>query len=499
MFSPPGDGTDEAGQELPSHVTAVDLPHGIAVGDVTRDSAVVWARTDGPAYVHVEYATSPTFRDSRHIDPVRTVPDSDYTVKIRLSGLEPGETYHYRVWALRGHADSWLVEPPATAMAGEFVTPPTADTDAPVSFVWSGDTYGQGREPPYRVFAEMEGVDPDFFHYQGDTIYADAETPAIPDGEPENVDDYRAKYKEMREQGVNLRSLLQSTSVVTIWDDHEVYNDWSGTQSDLMPAGREAFLEYWPVDENPAVTGDDDTRLYRKFRWGSDVELFVLDTRQYRDANEKEDGPGKTMLGDEQKTWLKESLAETDATFAVVSSSTSLASVSSPPHARDSWASGDSATGFEHELQEIVEFVQDEVDSTVVWLSGDRHFARVMSYDLDEDGTPEMYEALATPIGASPRNPASYTPDPTFSPTVHYEEGGKYELGEFYNFGHVQVDGSTLTIDIVDKVGDRRCRTVIDADDDADPLTVETEELGDEDPDIDPDPLGFLRSLLGGD
>ena len=51
-------------------------------------------------------------------------------------------------------------------------------------------------------------------------------------------------------------------------------------------------------------------------------------------------------------------------------------------------------------------------------------------------------------------------------------EGGKYELGEFYNFGHVVAERDTLSIGFYDKVGDRRCSVEIEADGEC-PLTVE--------------------------
>jgi len=457
---------------VPVHLATVDLPHGVAVGDVTSESAVVWTRAAGPASVHVEYTLDPTFSRTRRANPEVVTGETDFTTTVRLTDLRPNRVYYYRVWALRGHESAMSYETPAGATTGKFRTAPAPDREESVSFVWSGDTYGQGRMPPYRVPHWMEVLNPDFFLYEGDTIYADHESPALPDGSPETVDDYRAKYREMREEATNLRSLLESTSVVAIWDDHEVGNDWAGTVEPRLPAARQAFTEYWPIDDHPAVTGEDDHRLYRSFRWGKAAELFVLDDRQYRDDNAKPDGPEKTMLGDQQREWLKASLAGTDATFAFVASTTSLSSISSDAAERDSWASGDSKTGFEHELRELVEFIHEHVDATVVWLTGDRHFARFTSYDLDHDGSPEMYEALASPIGAAPRDPGDDEPDPTFSPTVHYEEGGKYERGEFYNFGYVEVDGDVATVSYYDKVGERRCRVSIRADADGPPTVV---------------------------
>jgi len=446
----------------PSSVDPVELPHGVAVGDVTPQTAVFWTRTAEPATVHVEYATTPDFSDSTRATPAAAQSTTDNTAKIRVAGLDSNTTYHYRLWAYQGRGAAEGYDPPESTRTGSFTTPPAPDTSDSVSLVWSGDTFGQGRWPPYKVFEQMVAHEPDTFLYLGDTIYADSESPAVPDGDPEGLADYRAKYKENRAKCPHLRDLLASTNVVSIWDDHEVENDWAGSAHPLMPAGRQAFFEYWPIDEHTDVTGDRDHRLYRSFRYGNALELIVLDERQYRDKNVVPDNPTKTMLGDHQREWLKSQLANSDATFTLVASSTSICSVSSDPHERDGWASGDSNTGFEHELQDIVDHIDSEVDSTVVFLTGDRHCARMASYDPDRDGTPEFHEVMATPIGAYTRDPEPI--DDSFEPTLHYEEGGKYELGEFYNFGRVDVDGDTLTIGIYDKVGDCRAELQLTAD-----------------------------------
>ena len=47
----------------------------------------------------------------------------------------------------------------------------------------------------------------------------------------------------------------------------------------LLPLGLEAFLDYTPIETAPT--------LYRSLRWGRHLELFVLDTRRYRDANSR--------------------------------------------------------------------------------------------------------------------------------------------------------------------------------------------------------------------
>ena len=63
--------------------------------------------------------------------------------------------------------------------------------------------------------------------------------------------------------------------------------------------------------------------LYRSLRWGRHLELFVLDTRSYRDPNSALDSQQqpKTMLGSEQLAWLKDGLASSSATWKVIVSS----------------------------------------------------------------------------------------------------------------------------------------------------------------------------------
>ncbi len=270
----------------------VPLTHGVAAGDVTATTAVVWARAADEGVLHVEFSVDDSFDSARE---QRTTVDSttDYTGTIRLSGLQSGTRYHYRAWATNRNESA--SDAPASAPTGTFVTPPKETDAAPVTFAWTGDTWGYGTnpiEPPFTGLQTIADLDPEFFLYLGDTIYADADTPAgkITDNTPpgEALDIYRGKYKEMRDPPAeiadrsNLMRLLESTSVYTVWDDHEVINNFAGPIEPLMPEGRRAFEEYWPLDRGGRGKGYEH-RLYDSFRWGEHMELFILDTRQYRD------------------------------------------------------------------------------------------------------------------------------------------------------------------------------------------------------------------------
>jgi alkaline phosphatase D len=84
------------------------------------------------------------------------------------------------------------------------------------------------------------------------------------------------------------------------------------SETELLPTGRQAFFEYWPIDTHESVTGSDPHRIYRSFRWGKHLEVFLLDTRQYRSPNSMPESKDKTMLGQKQLSWLKDFLAASE-------------------------------------------------------------------------------------------------------------------------------------------------------------------------------------------
>ena len=129
-------------------------------------------------------------------------------------------------------------------MTGRFRTAPRDRRS--ISFVWSGDTAGQGwgideARGGMRTYATMLRNRPDFFIHSGDTIYADGPILAeqkMPNGEiwknvvseekakvAETLAEFRGNYK------YNLldRNVLAFNAEVPIfaqWDDHEVTNNW---------------------------------------------------------------------------------------------------------------------------------------------------------------------------------------------------------------------------------------------------------------------------------
>src|SRR6476469_5421997 len=201
------------GSAKPALSRAADRPlitHGIQSGDVSTDAGMVWARADRPSRMLVEVATTDSFRDVRAGVFVDALPESDFTAKALLEGLPSGQDIFYRIRFQDLSSPTILGEP----LVGRFRTAP-ADRRS-ISFVWSGDTAGQGwgidrARGGMRTYATMRNSRPDFFIHSGDSIYADCpieSTLKLPNGElwrnvvaeeksrvAQTLADYRGNYK----------------------------------------------------------------------------------------------------------------------------------------------------------------------------------------------------------------------------------------------------------------------------------------------------------------
>jgi len=411
----------------------------VTVGDVTDTGAVLWARGRSPAPITVRYGETggPPAAERE----IKVSAAADLSGKVALAGLAPAARYRYTV-SQSGHD-----------VPGEFVTAPAAGAAAPVRFAWSGDlgsrTQCRHLTDGYPIFRALAGVKADFFVFAGDTIYADH-----PCGGPDRVPGYQfvatklpeylAKHRYNRED-LDVQAYFRSVSVYAVWDDHDVRNDFSGPREPLMPIGRQAFLDYFPI-EPPAV---EPGRLYRKFRWGSLLELFILDTRQYRSPNAERDGPGKTMLGAAQKRWLIESVTGSTAVWKVVVSSVPL-SVPTGGKARDSWSNADvlgfpveNGTGFAIERDALLRAFRQHGVRNLVFLAADVHHAELIRHHPVGDWS--FHEFIAGPLSASLGRPRPL--DNGLNPRSLFAMGGTE------NFGLVSVDAVGLTVKIVDVTG----------------------------------------------
>jgi alkaline phosphatase D len=464
------------------------LTHGIQSGDVTARSGIVWARADRPSRMLVEVARTPRFRDAEVIRGPLLTPDSDFTGKLRLGGLRPGDETFYRV-TLQDLDDPGRTGRPAV---GSFRTAPSGRDD--VSFVWSGDLAGQGWgiNPDlggYRIFAEMEALEPDFFLCSGDTIYADgplAVTAPLPGGRvwrnvvteakskvAETLPDFRGAFAYNLLDD-NLRSFAARVPQINQWDDHEVHNNWYPGQiladdrytekrADVLAArAKQAFFEWLPIGEQRP---DGIGRIYRKVSHGPLLDLFVLDMRTYKDPNGPDlyTDPRLGLLGAEQRAWLKRELAASNATWKVIANDLPLGLVVPDGAALEGVAQGDPGAprGRELEFADVLSFAHRRGIDGLVFLTADVHYTAAHRYDPARASVPDFtpfWEFVSGPLNAGGFGPNAL--DATFGPQAVFVKAppapNTSPADGYQFFGHVAIDGHSrrMTVSLRDLDGD---------------------------------------------
>ena len=102
--------------------------------------------------------------------------------------------------------------------------------------------------------------------------------------------------------------------ILAQWDDHEVTNDWWPERTideqgytersalQLSARASRAFHDYMPTRQTFAEPG----RIYRKIAYGPLLDVFLIDMRSYRGANDATDAPllgAKTARLAEARAW----------------------------------------------------------------------------------------------------------------------------------------------------------------------------------------------------
>lgn len=478
------------------------ITHGVAVGDVTPTSAVVWARSDAAGVMYVSATPLGEEPGSDPLVSTRVDAGGDFTGRVHLRDLAPYENYRYSVWFDTGLFSAWRNAPApedgddAVRAAGAFLTAAPADFPAPVRFAFGGDIAGQNvcrdRErgfPVFRVLRERSADVPatqskksfgyDFFIGLGDMIYADNRCEAVglygnaqiaSDKQPAaTLTEFRPHWQYLRADP-DVRRFFAGTPAWMMWDDHEVVNDfgpaedtgsppeYSGTQR-LMPAGRAAFLEWNPILQN----ADEPERIYRKLRFGKHLEIFLLDNRQYRDPRRAAD-TGKSMLGPAQLQWLLDGLAKSDVTHRIIATSVPLSiptGTNAETTGRDGWANYEEDTGYESELGKILSALAEQGGRPPLWITADVHFASVFEYTpFPERPAFRFHEVVTGPMHAGIFPNREF--DATMRPRRLFFHGPQAadavrdfdEALGWFNFGEIEIDGAgVMTVRIVNAHG----------------------------------------------
>jgi alkaline phosphatase D len=454
---------------------AADRPRiacGIQSGDVDAGSAVVWSRADRPARMRVEYSTVESFATILGAASRDALPEDDFTSKLLLDDLSPGQRIFYRL-----RFEDMATGLPGQTRVGQFRTP-SRERES-ISFVWSGDTAGQGwgidvEKGGYRSYRTMLQNRPDFFIHCGDHIYADCTIPAtqqLPGGATwHNIvtEEKSAVAQTLRQfhgnyrynwLDANLRAFHAEVPMLAQWDDHEVTDDWSPAtvdgggvdsagNSQLVARARRAFFEYMPIRETPAREG----RVYRKIGYGPLLDIFMIDMRSYRDSTWNKGGGDSFILGATQLAWLKRELAASNAVWKVIAADLPIGIVSA-----DAVALGDGPPERrEHEIAGLLSFLKRAGVRNIVWLTADMHYTAAHHYDPNRAAFSDFepfWEFVSGPLHAGTWSPGKL--DNTFGPAAMFQKGCSAEQGDnlapcfgLQFFGRVDIDGVTCVMTV---------------------------------------------------
>lgn len=439
-------------QATPSATLPTTLPNGIAAGDTTATSTVLWARSTAPGPLTFEIGTAASFSAPDYTVSVDVI-DPALPVKALVEGLQPGTQYLYRVTDAAGGT-----------LTGRVRTAAPAGTRAGLRFGVSGDW--RGDLAPYPAVANAAGRDLDFFVGLGDTIYADVPSPAFPGPQARTLDEFRTRHAEVYGTRYGLHTLADlraATSVFATIDDHEVTNDFAGAappasspvfQGDPAPLindtvlfdnGLQAFVEYnplravtYPADLEPRMAGE--YRLYRAVTWGDDAALLLLDTRSFRDPplpvpNDLVSNPvaalgfvqqtyteGRTLLGQPQFDALTADLLAAEAAGVVWK----FVMVPEPIQNLGVLAASDRFEGYAWERARLLRFIVQNGIRNVVFVSADIHGSLVNELVYRE-----------SPLGERVAVPAF---DISTGPVAYHEPFGPYSVRLAHSAGAISDD-----------------------------------------------------------
>jgi len=286
----------------------------------------------------------------------------DFTRQILLTELTPDTEYDMLVES----KDEEMIST-GKRIQGNFRTAPMPDQPSDVVFtVSTGQAYGDQDIPGegWKIYPAMLQLKPSFFIHTGDIVYYDSRA--------KNISLARWHWARTYSLPTN-REFHRQVASYFIKDDHDTWrNDcWPGMQSEFMgeftfEQGQKVFLEQVPMR---------CSRTYRTYKWGEDLQIWLVEGRDYRSPNTIPDGPEKTIWGKVQKEWFKRTVQESEATFRILISPTPLVGPDRK-NKRDNHAN----QAFTHEGNELREFIAAQQDMVVI--CGDRHWQYV-SIDLE--------------------------------------------------------------------------------------------------------------------
>ena len=366
---------------------------GVASGDVTQDSVVLWTRlapeplaADGGMDQVATPVRWELFQDEGMRQLVRqgeelAVPLLAHSVHVDIQGLEPEREYWYRF-----STGSYTSQPGRTK-----TLPAAGSRPASVRFVTAScQNYTHGH---FIAYDHIIADNPDFVLHLGDYIYETSYGETFRRHETEDMpftlDGYRRRHA-LYKTDESLKRAHARLPFFTTLDNHDAVIDIDPAGLARRAAAYQAWYEHMPTRGygNP---GDNRIELQRTIHAGDLIQINLLDTRQFRNRqylcsnNEPAYGFGnyrercpeifveeRSMLGEEQERWLVEGIANNTAAWNVIASS----SVFSPFHLdiddktfnfTGSW------DGYPANRDRVVDAINQAGAGQIVILSGDMH------------------------------------------------------------------------------------------------------------------------------
>lgn len=316
--------------------------------------------------------------------------DWDFTCQHHLTNLQPGSRYELEVESRDSSGN------PGATIQGGFTTAPEPTQSDRVEFtVSTGQAFiDRNSDEGYTIYDSMLAKHPDlsFFVHTGDIVYYDRLAKTVP----------LANYHWQRTYGLptNVRFHNRVGSYF-IKDDHDTWtNDcWPSMKAPAMGAftfaqGLDIFVKQVPMHGR---------QTYRTARWGKDLQIWMVEGRDFRSPNTMPDGPDKTIWGKEQLAWFKKTFAESDATFRILISPTPVVGPDRDRGKNDNHSN----KVFSHEGNDLRSFLASQENAYVV--CGDRHWQYHSVHP--EDGIQEFCCGPASDPHAGGWNQKDYRED----------------------------------------------------------------------------------------
>jgi alkaline phosphatase D len=400
--------------------------HGVASFDPTATGVLLWTRLDGDDRT-VSWVVASDPKLSRVVSRGEggTGPERDFTLVVDVDGLEPATTYWYRFRA--GGHDSPV---------GRTRTLPAGQVERFRIATVSCAHFAEAPLGVYRAVAEREV---DLVVHLGDYIYEEAAARRHhrahePPRETVTLEDYRRRIGQIRTDP-DAQALHLRHPMAVVWDDHDFCdNAWRdgakkhdparhGPWAARVAAAVQAHHEWLPSrlrrPDDPMVTS-------RSLEIGDLAELILLDTRLVgRDRQAGDDGAkalddaNRSLLGDEQRRWLDERLADVRRPWALVVSGVVVNEIELPWPRPLAWVramlpSGyavldgrvmhdDQWDGYPVERSRLVERLAERAGrgARTVLLSGDVHSSWAFNGPIEEATGEATAVELTTPAVAS--------------------------------------------------------------------------------------------------